>query len=111
MVGLPHGVIVNEPLMAADGQASRRLLQDTDRAIKALEKQTVKRTAETVFSRIEAHEHQVVADLRRIRDILIEQEHPLGVEAICSAIRAAEELCREIKQARRKAGHMNGVTW
>jgi hypothetical protein len=42
---------------------------------------------------------------------LIEQEHPQAVEAVCSAIRAAEHLCAEIKRARRKAGHMNGVTW
>ena len=111
MVGLPHGVMTDTSLVAGEAGASKRLLGDMDRAFTMIDGKETKRTAETVFSRIEAHQVQVVANLRRFRDILIEQEHPQTVEAVCSAIRAAEHLCAEIKRARRKAGHMNGVTW
>jgi len=111
MVGLPHGVMVDASPAAGNTDAEVRLLSDLARGIALINGKETKRTAETVFSRLEAHQVKVVANLRRFRDILIEQDHPQAVEAVCSAIRAAECLCVEIKRARRKAGHMNGVTW
>jgi len=111
MVKLPHGVMMDTSPGAANTGAAKRLLGDMDRGIAMIDGKETKRTAETVFSRLEAHQVQVVADLRRIRDVLIQQEHTQGIEAVCSAIQAAERLCVEMKRARRKAGHMNGVAW